>query len=144
MTPRGREVQGEVKSEVVTIEDKRILVAGFGFRRGAQLSSLGEVLDQLEAQSGAIGRLAVASSMWPLVQQLGHERGIEVLNVADAVLPAMITLTRSTHSLKARGTGSVAEAVALVAAGPGGQLLGPRLISADRMATAAVARGVMT
>lgn len=144
MTPRGREVQGEVKSEVVTIEDNLVLVAGFGFRRGAQLSSLSDVLDQLETQFGGVDRLAVADSMCSLVQQLGHERGIKVLKVSDTLLPTITTVTYSTHSLKARGTGSVAEAVALVAAGPGGQLLGPRLISADRMATAAVARGVMT
>nr|WP_300307866.1 cobalamin biosynthesis protein [Halomonas sp.] len=123
--------------------DNLILVAGFGFRQRALLTSLGEVLDRLEAQFGAVDRLAVAHSMCSLVQQLGHERGIEVLKVSDAVLPTITTVTRSTHSLKARGTGSVAEAVALVAAGCGGQLLGSRLISVDRMATAAVARGVV-
>jgi cobalt-precorrin 5A hydrolase len=37
------------------------------------------------------------------------------------------------------GTGSIAEASALVAAGPGARLRGPRAVSADGTATAAIA-----
>ena len=116
-------------------------VAGFGFRRGAQLASLIDALERIEAEYGAVDRLAAAQSMLPLVQALGRARGIAVVAVADAVLPSAATLTRSEQSLQARGTGSVAEAVALLAAGPGAVLLGLRLISTDRMATVAVARG---
>ncbi|SDM84489.1 cobalt-precorrin 5A hydrolase [Franzmannia pantelleriensis] len=115
-------------------------VAGFGFRRGAQLASLIDALERIEAEYGAVERLAAAESMLPLVQALGRERGMAVIAVDDASLPQAATLTRSEPSLQARGTGSVAEAVALLAAGPGAVLLGPRLISADRMATVAVAR----
>jgi cobalt-precorrin 5A hydrolase len=116
-------------------------VVGFGFRQAARLDSLAEVLTRLETRHGSIDRLAAAQSMWPLVQALGRIRGIAVIAVADAALPTATTLTRSQHSLQARETGSVAEAVALLAAGPGAILLDPRLISADRLATAAVARG---
>ncbi|APX94926.1 hypothetical protein BWR19_06665 [Halomonas sp. 1513] len=115
-------------------------VAGFGFRRGAQLASLIDALERIEAEYGAVERLAAAQSMLPLVQALGRARGIAVAAVEDAALPAAVTLTRSEQSLQARGTGSVAEAVALLAAGSGAALLGPRLISTDRMATVAVAR----
>lgn len=115
-------------------------VAGFGFRREAKLASLVDALEQLEAQHGSVDRLAVTQSMWPLVQELGRARGLAVIPVADAALPTATTLTHSPHSVQARGTGSVAEAVALLAAGPGAELLGPRLISNDRLATAAVAR----
>ncbi|MDI5984177.1 cobalamin biosynthesis protein [Halomonas sp. M4R5S39] len=118
-------------------------VAGFGFRREARLASLIDALERLHAHHGAVDRLAATRTMWPLVQELGLTRGIAVIPVADAALPTATTLTRSRHSLRARGTGSVAEAVALLAAGPGAQLLGPRLISADRLATAAVARGAL-
>ncbi|MGR2737756.1 cobalamin biosynthesis protein [Billgrantia sp. Q4P2] len=118
-------------------------VAGFGFRREAQLASLVDALEQLEAQHGSVDRLAVTQAMWPLVQELGRARGLAVIPVADAALPTVTTITHSRHSLQARGTGSVAEAVALLAAGPGAELLGPRLISADRLATAAVARGAL-
>ncbi|HZV10809.1 MAG TPA: precorrin methylase, partial [Novosphingobium sp.] len=38
------------------------------------------------------------------------------------------------------GTGSLAEALALVAAGPGARLIAPRHISTDGMATAAIAQ----
>ncbi|NYT74010.1 cobalamin biosynthesis protein [Halomonas sp. QX-2] len=118
-------------------------VAGFGFRREATLASLAQALDQLIEQYGAIDKLAAAHSMLPLVEELGRLRHIEVIAVADAKLPTVTTLTHSTQSLQARGTGSVAEAVALLAAGPGATLLGPRIISADRKATAALAEGAI-
>lgn len=116
-------------------------IAGFGFRREASLESLAQALDQLKGLYGAIDKLASAHSMLPLVEELGRLRCIEVIAVADAELPTVTTLTHSAQSLQARGTGSVAEAVALLAAGPGATLLGPRIISADRQATAALAEG---
>jgi len=114
-------------------------VAGFGFRREATLASLGQALDHLADQYGAIDKLAAARSMLPLVEELGRLRCIEVIAVVDAELQTVTTLTYSAQSLQARGTGSVAEAVALLAAGPGATLLGPRIISPDRQATAALA-----
>ncbi|EPC02392.1 hypothetical protein L861_15255 [Litchfieldella anticariensis FP35 = DSM 16096] len=117
-----------------------MIVAGFGFRREALLASLIDALERIEKHHGAVDRLAATQTMWPLVEALGQARGLAVIPVADAALPTATTITRSRHSLQARGTGSVAEAVAFLAAGPGAELLGPRLISADRLATAAVAR----
>lgn len=131
---------------MTVIDDSRtavgnsMTVAGFGFRRGARLASLIDALERFEAQYGDVNRLAAAQSMLPLVQALGRARGMAVVAVDDASLSTAATLTHSKQSLQARGTGSVAEAVALLAAGPGAVLLGPRLISADRMATVAVAR----
>lgn len=118
-----------------------MIVAGFGFRQAAQLASLNEALERLETYYGAVDRLAATQTMWPLIQALGRTRGIAVITVDDDALPTATTITCSRHSLRARGTGSVAEAVALLAAGPGAALLGPRLISADRRATVAAARG---
>ncbi|MGE6778536.1 cobalamin biosynthesis protein [Vreelandella titanicae] len=117
-------------------------VAGFGFRHEATIESLAQALDQLIDQYGDVDKLAAACSMLPLVEELGRLRGIEVIAVADAELPTVTTLTHSAQSLQARGTGSVAEAVALIAAGPGATLLGPRIISADRQATVALAKGI--
>lgn len=116
-------------------------VAGFGFRSEATLESLAQALDQLKGLYGAIDKLSAARSMLPLVEELGRLRNIEVIAVADAELPTVTTLTNSAQSLQARGTGSVAEAVALLAAGSDAKLLGPRIISADRQATAALAEG---
>ncbi|WP_040478015.1 cobalamin biosynthesis protein [Halomonas smyrnensis] len=118
-------------------------IAGFGFRRSATLASLAEALERLEACHGPADRLAAADSMRPTVQALGEARGLETLAVPDAALAAAETLTHSPRSRQARGTGSVAEAVAVLAAGPGATLLGPRLVSPDRCATAAMASAAL-
>ncbi len=117
-----------------------IRIAGFGFRRSATIASLAEALERLEAQYGPADRLAAADSMRSRVERLGEARGLETLAVPDAALASADTHTHSPHSRRARSTGSVAEAVARLAAGPGSELLGPRLISMDRCATAAMAR----
>tara|TARA_R110000850_G_scaffold214432_1_gene340340 strand:- start:682 stop:1083 length:402 start_codon:yes stop_codon:yes gene_type:complete len=122
-----------------SVKARALHVAGFGFRSEATLESLAQALDQLIDQCGAIDKLAAARSMLPLVEELGQLRHIEVIAVSDAELPTVATLTHSTQSMQARGTGSVAEAVALLAAGPNARLMGPRIISADRLATAALA-----
>ncbi|PSJ21458.1 hypothetical protein CVH10_12465 [Halomonas sp. ND22Bw] len=119
-------------------------IAGFGMRRSATLASLAEALERLEARHGPADRLAAADSMRPAVQALGEARGLETLAVPDAALASAETLTRSPHSRRARGTGSVAEAVAVLAAGPSGELLGPRRVSRDRCATAAMASAALT
>tara|TARA_R110002012_G_scaffold63234_4_gene166490 strand:+ start:1377 stop:1850 length:474 start_codon:yes stop_codon:yes gene_type:complete len=119
-------------------------IAGFGFRQQATLESLEQALDQLIVQYGPIDRLAAAHSMLPLVEALGSARNIPVISVVDADLASATTLTHSAYSLREKGTGSVAEAVALMAAGSGARLLGPRMVSNDRKATAAVAQTVST
>lgn len=122
-----------------TVAKQALKVAGFGFRQQATRESLEQALDQLIAQHGPIDRLAAVHSMLPLVQALGKARNIPVVGVADAALASVTTLTHSAYSLREKGTGSVAEAVALLAAGNGARLLGPRMVSDDRKATAAVA-----
>lgn len=119
-------------------------VAGFGMRGSATLGSLAEALERLEAQYGPADRLAAAESMRSRVERLGEARGLETLAVPDEALASAETHTHSPHSRRARGTGSVAEAVARLAAGPGSELLGPRLISPDRCATAAMANAAAT
>ncbi|NVK41068.1 MAG: cobalamin biosynthesis protein [Oceanospirillaceae bacterium] len=116
-----------------------VIIAGFGFRRSATPASLAEVLDRLCEHYGPVDRLAAAASMQTLVRRLGEARGLAVIAVPDTALASADTLTQSPHCLRTRSTGSVAEAVALCAAGPGAELLGPREISVDRCATAALA-----
>ncbi|QFT85772.1 hypothetical protein FIU88_12385 [Halomonas sp. THAF12] len=126
------------------LKSKAMRIAGFGFRRSATLASLTEALERLESRHGPADRLAAADSMRPIVQALGEARGLETLAVPDEALASAETLTHSPRSRRVRGTGSVAEAVAILAAGPGATLLGPRLVSADRRATAAMAIAAMT
>lgn len=118
-----------------------MIVAGFGFRGEAGTDSLREAYasacDGLRADALATAAdKAEAAPMTALAQKLG----LPLHAVADDALRAQTTLTQSPAALAARGTGSMAEAAALAAAGPGAQLLGPRVISRDRMASCALAR----
>jgi cobalt-precorrin 5A hydrolase len=59
---------------------------------------------------------------------------------ADAMRQADARIaTRSERVIRQRGVGSVCEATALAAAGTSARLVVPRMVSADRTATAAVA-----
>ena len=124
-------------------------VAGFGCCTGATLASLRDVLEHLEGQFGAVDALAAVSDKAVLVRDLGSERGLPVQIIANEQLPVAETLTQSSYSEQARSTGSVAEAVALLAAQNRNEqrprqarLLGARQISSDRNATCAMAEGV--
>ncbi len=119
-----------------------MIVAGFGFRSIASVESLREAL----ARAGAAGRpglLATAADKAAshVFASFARELALPVRPVADAELTLQSTATRSAASQAARGTGSVAEAAALAAAGPGARLLGPRVVSRDRMASCALAQG---
>lgn len=114
-------------------------VAGLGYSSEATLDSLSQALEALVERFGPVDALAAAESKRALVQRLGQARGLSVIVVADEALARAETLTHSARSHQAFGTGSVAEAAALLAAGPGARLLAPRLISNDRKATAALA-----
>lgn len=113
-----------------------MIVAGFGFRRAATLDSLA---DALAATGGAPDALATAADKASALAPLAARLGLPVHAVAPEALSAARTRTDSTASRTHRGTGSVAEAAALAAAGPGARLLAARAISSDRMATCALA-----
>ena len=115
-------------------------VAGFGFRAAA---SAGSLRDALAAAGGSEGLVALATAdgkacARPLLA-LAAELALPVRGVTPAALAAAATLTRSARVAARFGTGSVAEAAALAAAGPAARLLGPRAVSHDGMATAAIA-----
>lgn len=110
-----------------------MIVAGFGFRSSASPESL------RAAYTAAGGGAAVLAAPADKASRLSEMMGREVVPVTAEALEAQKTLTRSAASRAARRTGSVAEASALAAAGPGARLLGPRAVSPDRMATCALA-----
>lgn len=113
-------------------------VAGLGFRGAATVESL---RDALERAGGRVAALATAESKAgaPVVQSLARGLGLPLLAISPARMAAEATLTRSRRVEARFGTGSVAEAAALAAAGPGARLTGPRVVSGDGLATAAIA-----
>ncbi|MFN3847473.1 MAG: cobalamin biosynthesis protein [Paracoccaceae bacterium] len=113
-------------------------IAGIGFRTGASLASLRDVLAQVEALGGTAEALATPQSKAddPPLRALAAERGLRVFAVRVAGIK---TPTQSARVLALHGTGSVAEAAALAAAGPGAKITVARVVASDAMATCAMA-----
>jgi cobalt-precorrin 5A hydrolase len=118
-------------------------VAGFGFRAEASAASMRHALEAALAQSDTPITLTGLATAWDKATtsefvRFAADCGLPVLPIsADALLaqPA-----GASALVPARyGQRSVAEACALAAAGLGAQLLGPRCVSPDGMATAAIA-----
>ncbi|WP_332250772.1 cobalamin biosynthesis protein [Rhodobacter ferrooxidans] len=72
------------------------------------------------------------------MRALAVELGLPLRAVALGDLDQPV-LTRVPRQPARYGAGSVAEASALAAAGKGARLIGPRAVSGDRQATAAIA-----
>lgn len=123
-------------------------VAGFGFRANAPLAALKDALAR--AGGGPLDALATAAAKAeaPVLRALAAELGLPVLAQPPEALQAQTTPTRSPRIATRFGTGSLAEAAALAGAGPGAgpgaRLIGPRAISTDRTATAAIAERIPT
>ena len=115
-----------------------MIVAGFGFRAGATPGSLSDALARTGVAPDALATVADKAATPAFVD---FADGRPVRSIAPAALTRIATATESAPSRAARGTGSVAEAAALAAAGPGARLLMPRTVSGDRMATCAIAEG---
>jgi cobalt-precorrin 5A hydrolase len=117
-----------------------MIVAGFGFRSGVSLASLQEAL----ARAGGPGGVTHLATLDAKARELGplaDALGVPVLALDEGAVAGVPTLTRSARVAAMFGAGSVAEAVALAAAGKGARLRGPRAVSADGTATAAIAEG---
>jgi cobalt-precorrin 5A hydrolase len=123
------------------MERHAMIVAGFGFRASATVASLQSALSL--ATDGAIDALAAPDDKCtaPCLTDLSNTTGLPILPVSAEALANVKTTTQSAHSLRTRGTGSVAEAAALAAAGPDAKLLTIRHISDDNLATCAIATG---
>ncbi len=119
-----------------------MIVAGFGFRSGATIESLRAALALAQSGLPDVTHLATVDDKAPALRPLAEALRLPLLAVEAERLCAVPTATRSAASRKARGTGSVAEAAALAAAGARARLLCSRQISADRMAVCAIAQGL--
>ena len=117
-------------------------VAGLGFKRDVTLASLREAL---LAAGGPVGLAAVATvsdkADAEALKLLARECGVPIKAVSADVLAGITTPTQSQLITEKFGTGSVAEAAALAAAGPRARLIATRVVSQDRTATAAIAEG---
>ncbi len=116
-----------------------------GFRSSASLESLRGVLHlACGSQKPDLIATAQGKETNAALRALAEELRVPLRAVAHDRLARQITMTCSQVSDAAYGTGSVAEAAALAAAGVGARLVAPRHISIDRMATCAIAEGTST
>jgi cobalt-precorrin 5A hydrolase len=88
---------------------------------------------------GGVTHLATVAAKAEGLEQLAEVLGLPVVAVLPEALPTQPVLTHSERVDALFGTGSLAEAAALAAAGPGARLWGPRIASANGQATAAIA-----
>ena len=111
-------------------------VAGIGFRPAASLAALSDALDR----AGPADALATstAKAQAPVIVALARARGLPLIGVKVA---GIATPTQSPRIIAMHGTGSLAEAAALAALGPGAHIVVTRVTSSDGMATAAIAEG---
>lgn len=119
-----------------------MIVAGFGFTTSATPDSLAQALNAT-GHATQIDGIATATdkTQTPAFVDFAKAQDCAVFKVATTEIEAAQTRTQSPISTRERGTGSVAEAAALSAAGPGATLIISRQISNDRMATCAIAKG---
>ncbi|MBR0695069.1 cobalamin biosynthesis protein [Bradyrhizobium lablabi] len=117
-------------------------IAGLGFRHDVTLAALREAL---LAAGGAEGLAAVATisdkAETAAFKLLAGEFNVPIRSIPADLLAGIATPTRSRLIKNKFGTGSVAEAAALVAVGRGARLISTRVVSRDRTATAAIAEG---
>lgn len=119
-----------------------MIVAGFGFRATATADSLRDALARAAGERPVTAFAAPADkAQTACLNELAGEMAVSVHAIAADDLSQQQTPTEAPRVRAKRGTGSVAEAAALAAVGPGGRLLDPRSISADRLATCAIAMG---
>ncbi|MBU3029114.1 cobalamin biosynthesis protein [Paracoccus marinaquae] len=107
-------------------------VAGIGCRAGAPPEALRDALARAEAQGGRVAALATIPARE--AEARGLNRPLHLVGVAGIATP-----TQSPRIMALHGTGSVAEAAALAACGPGARITVPRVTSCCGCATAAIA-----
>jgi cobalamin biosynthesis protein CbiG len=121
------------------------LVAGIGCRRDAPVEAVEAAVSAALREAGRDARelsliaTLEAKAAEPGIVALSRRLGLRIVVVAQHHAAAQAVPTDSAASRAATGLGSVAEAAALAAAGPGARLLGPR--QASGAATCALAEG---
>ncbi|EEE36347.1 cobalamin biosynthesis domain protein [Rhodobacteraceae bacterium KLH11] len=117
-------------------------MAGLGFSSSATCASLRAAFD-MASRGQRVEALAtvVSKDDHAALAAFAKATGLPLHFIPTGDLTGQRTLSCSARSRATYGTGSVAEASALAAAGYGARLISPRHISDDRLATCAVAIG---
>ena len=115
-----------------------MIVAGIGCSSRAEPATLRGLL----AEATGVTALACPEARRGQVAPLAEALGLPLIALPRAALAGIATFTQSARSRATYGTGSVAEACALVAAGPGARLIRVRVVSDDGQATCALAEGM--
>jgi cobalt-precorrin 5A hydrolase len=115
-----------------------MIVAGLGFRKGVSAGSLKAALDRVG--SADVLATAAGKEAEPGLLRLAQDLGLRIIPVTRDSLTAQ-GIDGSARVLALYGTGSVAEAAALAAAGPGARLVVGRTTGPDGRAVAALAKG---
>ena len=118
-----------------------MIVAGFGCRSSVDDDGLRAAFTAAARQTTRITAIATLMHKRDLLLPLSREMGLPLLLVRPEAIDGLMTTTGSPASLAAYRTGSVAEAVALIAVGPAARLIAPRTVSPCRSATCALAQG---
>ena len=118
-------------------------VAGIGLRSDASEAALAEAIARAGGAPEALATLD-SKADHPALRALAARLAVPLHALPVEALRGQPCLTRSARIEARFGTGSIAEAAALAAAGTGATLLGPRQISNDGSATAAIAEGAPT
>lgn len=119
-----------------------MIVAGFGCRDSADAASLHAALALALDGMPAPSALATLAHKAPLLAPVAEVLGLPMHVIDRSAIAGLATPTCSPASLVAYRTGSVAEAVALAAAGDGARLIVHRIVSPDGRATCALAERI--
>lgn len=118
-----------------------MIVAGFGFSSDATIESLTSAFSETGLSAADAIATAEDKSKTHVFIDFAKTIGAKIVSIDASALTQIKTHTQSQASQTHRNTGSVAEAAALAALGKDANLLVPRSISNDRMATCAIAQG---
>lgn len=116
-----------------------MMVVGLGLRAAATLEGVQDLFRWLQVMPPLTLAVPAFRQAHPLVAGL-QAAGFGLVLIPEAKLLGVSTPTRSPRILARFGTGSLAEACALVVAGSGARIIQPRVISADGCVTAALAQ----
>ncbi|HKE75230.1 MAG TPA: precorrin-6y C5,15-methyltransferase (decarboxylating) subunit CbiE [Acidimicrobiales bacterium] len=120
-------------------EDGGRIAVGVGCSSGATAAQVAEATDAALAAAGLDGR---RPDVVATIDRRADHAAVAAAVTFPASLLAAVDVPHPSDAVEAAvGTPSVAEAAALLAAGPGARLLAAKHVDPDRAATAAVARG---